>query len=52
MVKSIICSLLRLLLRPLFCVRVEGNLEQFSAERLLIVANHESFFDGSNVKYN
>ena len=38
--------LLRVLLRPLFRVRVTGNPEVFRNPRTLIVANHESFLDG------
>src|ERR1043165_766386 len=38
--------LLRVLLRPLFRVRVTGDPEEFRNARTLIVANHESFLDG------
>ena len=38
--------LLRLLARGLFRVRVRGDLTQFNAPRLLVVANHESLLDG------
>jgi acyl-[acyl-carrier-protein]-phospholipid O-acyltransferase/long-chain-fatty-acid--[acyl-carrier-protein] ligase len=38
--------LLRGLARLLFRIRVRGNLDEFRAERLLIIANHESFLDG------
>ena len=36
----------RPLLRLLFRVRIEGGLDAFEAERLLVIANHESFLDG------
>jgi acyl-[acyl-carrier-protein]-phospholipid O-acyltransferase / long-chain-fatty-acid--[acyl-carrier-protein] ligase len=39
-------TLLRLLLRPLFRVELSGDAREFSNERTLIVANHESFLDG------
>src|SRR5262249_33661006 len=38
--------ILRLILRPLFRVRVSGDAEVFRNPRTLIVANHESFLDG------
>jgi len=38
--------LLRMLLKPLFRVQITGDPQQFSNERTLIVANHESFLDG------
>src|SRR5690242_16756929 len=38
--------LLRVLLRPLFRVRVTGDPGEFRNTRTLIVANHESFLDG------
>jgi len=38
--------LLRLLLKPLFRVQITGDPQQFSNDRTLIVANHESFLDG------
>lgn len=38
--------LLRLILRPLFRVRVTGDPNVFDNPRTLIVANHESFVDG------
>lgn len=44
--KSLMRTLLRVLLRILFRVRVEGQLAEFRQDRLLIVANHESFLDG------
>ncbi len=39
-------TLLRGLLRWLFKVEVRGQLEELRAERLLIIANHQSFLDG------
>ena len=44
--KAFLRLLLRLLLRPLFRLRITGNTEVFTNERTLIVANHESFVDG------
>ena len=38
--------LLRTFLRPLFRVRVTGDVTVFANDRTLIVANHESFLDG------
>ena len=38
--------LLRLLARILFRVKVRGEMAGFDAQRLLVVANHESFLDG------
>ena len=46
MAKAILRVLLKWLARLLFRVRLEGDLNQFSQKRLLIVANHESFLDG------
>lgn len=46
MFKSGLRVFLREVARLLFRVRVEGNLGQFHASRLLIIANHESFLDG------
>jgi acyl-[acyl-carrier-protein]-phospholipid O-acyltransferase / long-chain-fatty-acid--[acyl-carrier-protein] ligase len=43
---SVLKALLRVLLRPLFRVRVTGNPDFFVNARTLIVANHESFVDG------
>lgn len=43
---SLIRILLRGLCRLLFSVRVNGDPDVFRAERLLIIANHESFLDG------
>jgi acyl-[acyl-carrier-protein]-phospholipid O-acyltransferase/long-chain-fatty-acid--[acyl-carrier-protein] ligase len=39
-------SIVRALLKLLFRVRVEGDASHFSAPRLLIIANHQSFLDG------
>jgi acyl-[acyl-carrier-protein]-phospholipid O-acyltransferase/long-chain-fatty-acid--[acyl-carrier-protein] ligase len=39
-------QILRLLLRPLFRVRMTGDRSAFDNPRTLIVANHESFIDG------
>jgi len=39
--------LLRVILRPLFRVRVSGDPNVLKNERTLIVANHESFLDGA-----
>jgi acyl-[acyl-carrier-protein]-phospholipid O-acyltransferase/long-chain-fatty-acid--[acyl-carrier-protein] ligase len=44
--RSLIRSLLRLIAQVLFRVRVHGNEGHFRADRLLIVANHESLLDG------
>ena len=44
--KAVLKLLLRETFRILFRVAVEGNREAFRAERLLIVANHQSFLDG------
>src|SRR3972149_4799660 len=38
---------LRFILRGLFRVRVEGDVSQLHAERVLIVANHDSVLDGA-----
>ena len=46
MIKTIVRPLLKALMRGLFRVQTEGDLSQFSAPRLLIIANHESFLDG------
>jgi acyl-[acyl-carrier-protein]-phospholipid O-acyltransferase / long-chain-fatty-acid--[acyl-carrier-protein] ligase len=45
-VKTLIRAVLRLLARILFRVQVRGDLATLKAERLLVVANHESFLDG------
>lgn len=39
-------ALLRPLIRVLFRVRIEGSLDVEQAQRLIIIANHESFLDG------
>jgi acyl-[acyl-carrier-protein]-phospholipid O-acyltransferase/long-chain-fatty-acid--[acyl-carrier-protein] ligase len=39
-------AVLRLIAQVLFRVRVLGDLSHFQADRLLIIANHESFLDG------
>ncbi len=44
--RSLIKPLLRGVCRLLFRVRVEGLTREFAAQRLLVVANHESFLDG------
>ncbi len=44
--RHLIRPVLRLLARLLFRVDVRGKLDAFTAERLLVVANHESFLDG------
>jgi len=46
MLKDLIRRVLRLLALALFRVRLAGDAAAFRAERLLIVANHESFLDG------
>jgi acyl-[acyl-carrier-protein]-phospholipid O-acyltransferase/long-chain-fatty-acid--[acyl-carrier-protein] ligase len=44
--KNLLRRFFKWLATLLFRVRVEGNLGQFNQDRLLIVANHESFLDG------
>ena len=44
--RAIVKPLLRALLKLLFRVRVEGDAGHLSAQRLLIIANHQSFLDG------
>jgi acyl-[acyl-carrier-protein]-phospholipid O-acyltransferase / long-chain-fatty-acid--[acyl-carrier-protein] ligase len=44
--KFLIRSILRVVARILFRVRLQGDPAAFKAERLLIIANHESFLDG------
>lgn len=46
MLLALVKSTLRLLLGTLFRVKVRGDLAPLAADRLLIVANHESFIDG------
>lgn len=46
MSKTFFRVLLRGLFKVLFRLRVEGDLKQLDAKRLLIIANHESFLDG------
>lgn len=46
MSRNILRALLRPVLRLLFRLRVEGDTSSFRAERVLIIANHESFLDG------
>ncbi len=46
MFKTLFKSLLRTLARLLFRIRCTGDPSALTAERLLIVANHESFLDG------
>ena len=43
---ALVRLLLRVILRPLFRVRVTGDAGVFVNDRTLIVANHESFLDG------
>jgi len=44
--RSVLRPLLRGISRLLFGVRISGDASAFQAERLLVVANHESFLDG------
>ena len=44
--RNVMRVILRLLANLLFRVEVRGRMEAMSAERLLVVANHESFLDG------
>ncbi|RLJ62670.1 acyl-[acyl-carrier-protein]-phospholipid O-acyltransferase/long-chain-fatty-acid--[acyl-carrier-protein] ligase [Sulfurisoma sediminicola] len=44
--RALIHFILRGLASMLFSVRIKGDLQALSAQRLLIVANHESFLDG------
>ena len=46
LMKGLILILLRSAARLLFRVRVQGDRSVFNTERLLIIANHESFLDG------
>jgi hypothetical protein len=43
---SLIRFVLRFVARVLFRVQVRGGLDHLNADRLLIVANHESLLDG------
>lgn len=44
--KGLIRMMLKNIARLLFRLRVQGDQSAFQAERLLIIANHESFLDG------
>ncbi|OGS93150.1 MAG: bifunctional 2-acylglycerophosphoethanolamine acyltransferase/acyl-ACP synthetase [Gallionellales bacterium GWA2_59_43] len=44
--KTLIRTILRIVARLVFRVQVRGDQSAFQAERLLIIANHESFLDG------
>jgi len=44
--KNIIRMFLRAVARPLFRLHVQGEKSVFQADKLLIIANHESFLDG------
>lgn len=44
--KGFIKAFLRIIARLVFRVRVQGDMSGLKAERLLIIANHESFLDG------
>ncbi|MGE5386669.1 MAG: bifunctional acyl-ACP--phospholipid O-acyltransferase/long-chain-fatty-acid--ACP ligase [Betaproteobacteria bacterium] len=44
--RNVLRVLLRLLARIVFRVKVRGGTAGFDAQRLLVVANHESFLDG------
>ncbi len=44
--RQLLRPLLRVLARLLFRIHVRGDMSEFQAERLLIIANHESFLDG------
>ena len=44
--KGLIRIILRNIARLIFRVRVQGEFAAFETERLLIIANHESFLDG------
>ena len=46
MIRPLLLLVLRGLCRLLFRVKINGAAANFSAERLLVVANHESFLDG------
>lgn len=44
--KNLVRIILRNVVRLIFRLRVQGDKSVFQAERLLIIANHESFLDG------
>lgn len=44
--KSLIRAILRFVTRVLFRVRLHGDMSGLKADKLLIIANHESFLDG------
>ena len=46
MFRMLVRFVLRGLFKALFRLRVEGGIEGLRAERLLVIANHESFLDG------
>ena len=46
MIKTLMRHLLRGFTRLLFRVRLRGHLDKPQSERLLVIANHESFLDG------
>lgn len=46
MFRPLIRTFLRFVARILFAVKVTGKTDAFQADRLLIIANHESFLDG------
>lgn len=46
MSRNTLRGILKLLVRLLFRIRLEGDVSRFDQNRLLIVANHESFLDG------
>jgi len=46
MPKPVLRRVLKILATLLFRVRLEGDLNQFQQDKLVIVANHESFLDG------
>ena len=44
--RTLLRLILRGLTRMLFSLRIKGEMKDFEARRLLIIANHESFLDG------
>lgn len=44
--RPLIRFILRHMTRILFSIRIKGGMEVFDTQRLLIIANHESFLDG------